>query len=253
MRGLKILILHGWGSNSGRWQRVKELLEKKGIEVLALDLPGFGTIPSPLKPWGREDYIDWILQKVKDYNPPTTLPPEGQAPKNWQKFNLLGHSFGGGLAVKMAAENPNLIDKLILCAPAIIKRKSIKTYLFYWLAFLGRRIFSLPGLKIFYPQAQKLVYKLAGTRDYYVADGIMKETMKKIAKEEDLEMVLERIKTPTLILWGKKDDVLPLKDAYRIKEKIKRSQLRILPGARHSPHREAPEELSKILISFLQS
>lgn len=236
---LKILILHGWGSNSGRWQRVKELLEKKGIEVLALDLPGFGIIPSPLKPWGRDDYINWILQKVKE--------------KNWEKFNLLGHSFGGGLAVKMAAENPNLIEKLILCAPAIIKRKSIKTYLFYWLAFLGRRIFSLPGLKIFYPQAQKLVYKLAGTKDYYVADGIMKETMKKIAKEEDLEMILERIKTPTLILWGKKDDVLPLKDAYRIKEKIKRSQLKVLPGARHSPHREAPEELSKILVSFLQS
>ena len=239
MKKLKILILHGWGSNSGRWQRVKELLEKKGIEVLALDLPGFGIIPSPLKPWGRDDYINWILQKVKE--------------KNWEKFNLLGHSFGGGLAVKMATNFSEKIDKLILCAAAIIKRKSIKAYLFYWIAFLGRRIFSLPGLKIFYPQAQKLVYKLAGTRDYYVADGIMKETMKKIAKEEDLEMILERIKTPTLILWGKKDDVLPLKDAYRIKEKIKRSQLRVLPGARHSPHREAPEELSKILISFLQS
>ncbi|TET84777.1 MAG: alpha/beta hydrolase [Candidatus Nealsonbacteria bacterium] len=239
MRGLKILILHGWGSNSERWQRVKELLGEKGIEVLVLDLPGFGIIPSPPKPWGREDYIDWIFQKVKE--------------KNWEKFNLLGHSFGGGLAVKMATNFSEKIDRLILCAPAIIKRKSIKTYLFYWLAFLGRRIFSLPGLKTFYPQAQKLVYKLAGARDYYVADGIMKETMKKIGKEEDLEMVLERIKTPTLILWGKKDDVLPLKDAYRIKEKIKRSQLRVLPGARHSPHREAPEELSKILVSFLQS
>jgi len=239
MRGLKILILHGWGSNSGRWQRVKELLGEKGIEVLALDLPGFGIIPSPLKPWGRDDYINWILQKVKE--------------KNWEKFNLLGHSFGGGVAVKMATNFSEKIDKLILCAPAIIKRKSIKTYLFYWLAFLGRRIFSLPGLKIFYPRAQKLVYKLAGARDYYVADGIMKETMKKIGKEEDLETILKRIKTPTLILWGKKDDVLPLKDAYRIKEKIKRSQLRVLPGVRHSPHREAPEELSKILVSFLQS
>jgi len=266
MKGKSLLILHGWGSNSERWQRVKELLGEKGIEVLVLDLPGFGIIPSPPKPWGRDDYINWILQKVKDSNLPTTLPPKGRAPKNWDAthpsssqpsagplFNLLGHSFGGGLAVKIAAENPEKIDKLILCAPAIIKRKSIKTYLFYWLAFLGRRIFSLPGLKIFYPQAQKLVYKLAGARDYYVADGTMKETMKKIAKEEDLEMVLERIKAPTLILWGKKDDVLPLKDAYRIKEKIKRSQLKVLPGAGHSPHREAPEELSKILISFLQS
>jgi pimeloyl-ACP methyl ester carboxylesterase len=238
MKGKPLLILHGWGSNSERWQRVKELLGKKGIEVLALDLPGFGIISSPSRPWGRDDYLNWILQKIKG--------------KNWEKFNLLGHSFGGGLAVKIATKFPEKVEKLILCAPAVIKRKSIKTYLFYWLAFLGRRIFSLPGLKIFYPQAQKLVYKLAGARDYYVADGTMKETMKKIAREEDLETILGEIKVPTLILWGKKDDVLPLKDAYRIKEKIKHSRLRIIPGVRHSPNREAPEELSKILVSFLQ-
>jgi pimeloyl-ACP methyl ester carboxylesterase len=248
-----LLILHGWGSNSVKWQRVKELLEKEGIEVLVLDLPGFGRVPSPQRPWGRTDYVNWIFQKVKDYNPPTTLPPEGRAPKNWQKFNLLGHSFGGGLAVKIATDFPERIEKLILCAPAVIKRKSIKTYLFYWIAFLGRRIFSLPVLKIFYPQAQKLVYKLAGARDYYVADGVMKETMKKIGKEEALEMILEKIKVPTLIIWGKRDDVLPSKDAYRIKEKIKNSQLRIIPRARHSPHREAPEELSKIIVPFLKS
>jgi pimeloyl-ACP methyl ester carboxylesterase len=248
-----LLILHGWGSNSVKWQRVKELLEKEGIEVLVFDLPGFGRVPSPQRPWGRTDYVNWIFQKVKDYNPPTTLPPEGRAPKNWQKFNLLGHSFGGGLAVKIATDFPERIEKLILCAPAVIKRKSIKTYLFYWIAFLGRRIFSLPVLKIFYPQAQKLVYKLAGARDYYVADGVMKETMKKIGKEEALEMILEKIKVPTLIIWGKRDDVLPSKDAYRIKEKIKNSQLRIIPRARHSPHREAPEELSKIIVPFLKS
>ncbi len=240
----KILILHGWGSNSERWQRVKELLEEKGIEALVLDLPGFGRNPSPQRPWSRADYINWIFQKVKE--------------KNWEKFNLLGHSFGGGLAVKMAT-NPSPfkkggdIEKLILCAPAVIKRKSIKTYLFYWLAFLGKKFFSLPLLKKIQPQAQKLLYKLAGTRDYYVADGLMKETMKKIGREEDLEDDLEKIKIPTLILWGEKDDVLPLKDAYRIKEKIKGSKLKILREVRHSPHREAPEKLSKILVSFLSS
>jgi pimeloyl-ACP methyl ester carboxylesterase len=234
----RLLILHGWGSNSMRWQRVTELLEKKGIEVLVLDLPGFGVEPSPDRPWSRNDYINWIFQKVKE--------------KNWQKFNLLGHSFGGGIAAKIATENPDPIEKLILCAPAIIKRKSIKTYLFYWLAYLGKKIFSLPGFRIFHPLAEKLIYKLAGARDYYLADGIMKETMKKIGKEEDLEMILDKIKIPTLILWGKRDDVLPLKDAFRIKEKIRDSELKIIPKARHSPHREAPEELAENIIQFIK-
>jgi len=239
MKGESLLILHGWGSNSERWQRVKELLEKKGIEVLVLDLPGFGKTLSPQKAWSRDDYINWIFQKVKE--------------RNWEKFNLLGHSFGGGLAVKIAATFPERIEKLILLSPAIIQRKSIKTYLFYYISYLGKKVFSLPGFKIFHPLAEKLIYKLAGTKDYYVADGIMKETMKKIGKEEPLEMILEKIKIPTLILWGKKDDVLPIIDAYYIKEKIKGSELKIIPKARHSPHREAPEELAEIIVQFIQS
>lgn len=232
-----LLILHGWGSNSLRWQRVRELLEKKGIEVLIFDMPGFGIAPSPDRPWGRDDYINWIFQKVNE--------------KKWQRFNLLGHSFGGGIAVKMAANSSERIGKLILCAPAIIKRKSIKVYLFYWIASLGKKIFSLPGLKNFSPLAQKLIYTLAGTRDYYIADEVMKETMKKI-REEDLEGLLEKIEIPTLILWGKKDDFLPLKDAYYIKEKIRGSEFKIISKARHSPHREASEELVESIIEFLK-
>jgi len=238
MKGEPLLILHGWGSNSARWQRVKELLEEKGVEVLVLDLPGFGITPSPNIAWGRDDYINWVFQKIKE--------------KNWQKFNLLGHSFGGGLSAKIAAAFPEMIEKLILLSPAIIKRRSIKTYLFYWVAFLGKKIFSLPGFRKFQPQAQWLVYKLAGTRDYYVADGMMKEVMKKIWQEEPLEGLLEKIQIKTLVLWGKRDDVLPLKDAYLIKEKIRDSELKIISKARHSPHREAPEELVENIIEFLK-
>jgi len=235
----QLLILPGWGSNSLRWQRVKELLEEKGMEVLVLDLPGFGITPSPNIAWGSDDYINWIFQKIKE--------------KNWQKFNLLGHSFGGGLAVKIAAAFPERIEKLILLSPAIIKRRGIiKTYLFYWAAFLGKKIFSLPGFRKLQPQAQWLVYKLAGTRDYYIADGMMKEVMKKIWQEEPLEGLLEKIQIKTLVLWGKRDDVLPLKDAYLIKEKIRDSELKIISKARHSPHREAPEELAEAIIQFLK-
>lgn len=234
----RLLILHGWGSNSERWQKVKELLEKEGIEVLIFDLPGFGKIFSPPNPWTRDDYIGWVFQKIKE--------------KNWEKFNLLGHSFGGGLAVKIVANFSEKIEKLILLSPAIIQRKSIKTHLFYWIAFLGKKIFSLPRLKIFFPLAQKLIYKLADARDYYLADSTMKETMKIIAKE-NLEIFLEKIKTPTLIIWGEKDDVLPLEDAYKLKERIKGAKLKIVPKAKHSPYLEAPEKLAEIISQFINS
>jgi len=201
-------------------------------------LPGFGITPSPEGPWGRDDYLNWIFQKISE--------------KNWLSFNLLGHSFGGALAVKITAIFPEKVKRLILIAPAIIKRKNLKIYLFSLIAFFGKKIFRSPGLKIFYSLAEKLIYKLAGTRDYYLANKIMKETMKKIGKE-NLEPLLKKIKTKTLILWGEKDDVLPLKDAYELKEKIRGSELKIIPGARHSPNLETPEELAEIIINFLKS
>ncbi len=236
MNQYPLLILHGWGSNSARWRKVTDLLKERGLEALVFDLPGFGIVPSPENPWTRADYLNWIFQKTKE--------------KNWEKFNLLGHSFGGGLSTKIAVAFPEKIEKLILCAPAIIKRKRLKTYLFYWLAYFGKKIFSLPGLTSFQPYAQKLIYKLAGARDYYVADGMMKETMKKMG-EENLEGMLEKIKVPTLIIWGQKDDVLPVKDAYQIQEKIEGAELEIIPKVKHSPHREAPEQLAEIISQFL--
>ena len=81
---------------------------------------------------------------------------------------------------------------------------------------------------------------------------MMKEVMKKIWQEEPLEGLLEKIQIKTLVLWGKRDDVLPLKDAYLIKEKIRDSELKIISKARHSPHREAPEELVENIIEFLK-
>ena len=237
MNGTPLLILHGWGSNSGRWQRVTDLLRKQEIEALVLDLPGFGIVSSPKRPWTRDDYINWIFQKAKE--------------RNWEKFNLLGHSFGGGLSVKIAVAFPEKVEKLILCAPAIIRRKRLKTYLFYQLAHIGKKIFSLPGLKKLEPYAQRLIYKLAGSRDYYVADGVMKETMKKLG-DENLEDLLAKIKAPTLIIWGKKDDVLPLRDAQELKEKITGAELKIISEVKHSPHREAPEELAEIISQFVK-
>jgi len=237
MNGTPLLILHGWGSNSGRWQRVTDLLRKQEIEALVLDLPGFGIVSSPKRPWTRDDYINWIFQKAKE--------------RNWEKFNLLGHSFGGGLSVKIAVAFPEKVEKLILCAPAIIRRKRLKTYLFYQLAHIGKKIFSFSGLKKLEPYAQRLIYKLAGSRDYYVADGVMKETMKKLG-DENLEDLLAKIKAPTLIIWGKKDDVLPLRDAQELKEKIEGAELKIISEAKHSPHREAPEELAEIISQFVK-
>ena len=234
----KLLILHGWGAGSIRWQKVKELLERKGVEVLVPDLPGFGKEPPPKKVWGVEDYKKWVVNFIEN--------------KGWDKFNLLGHSFGGGVAAMIAADYPELIEKLILCAPAVIrkKKKGVKTSFFYNVSRAGKKVFSLPVLKSFYPLAQRVIYKLCGSRDYYLASGTMKEVFKKV-NEENLEPNLERIKTPTLILWGRRDDAVPVDDIYKTRDGIKNSNLEIFSGITHNLHWEMPGELTEEIIKFL--
>jgi len=234
----RLLILHGWGSNAGRWQKVKEILEKEGIEVLIPNLPGFGFTPPPKEPWGIDDYVNWVLDFLKE--------------KEWTRFNLLGHSFGGGLATRIVETKPEMVEKLILCAAAVIRdEKSKKTLFFYSLGKVGKKIFSLPGLRKFYPAAANALYTLNNSKDYYLAEGVMKDTFKRVTSQ-DLKISLEKITAPTLILWGSKDDMVPEKDAHILHEKIKNSKLVIFPGIGHNLNTQIPEKIANETLKFLK-
>ena len=63
-----LLILHGWGSNSERWQKVGELLAKNGIKVIIPDLPGFGKSQKPSRAWGLDDYCEFAGEFIKFLN-----------------------------------------------------------------------------------------------------------------------------------------------------------------------------------------
>ena len=78
----------------------------------------------------------------------------------------------------------------------------------------------------------------------------MKDTYLKIINE-DLSGLLGKVKIPTLIVWGEKDESTPIQEAFLIKEKIAGSELKTLPKIRHNPHFEAPERLSEIILKFL--
>ncbi len=99
-----ILILHGWGGSSKSWKAVKEILEKEGFKVYNPDFPGFGQEADPPQPWSIADYTDWI----KKYSEREGI----------SQFFLLGHSFGGRVATKFAAQNPEKIMGLILVGSA---------------------------------------------------------------------------------------------------------------------------------------
>lgn len=232
--GKPLLILHGWGSNNGKWQKVGELLAEKGIKVIIPDLPGFGDSQRPSMAWELDDYCEFITEFIKLLN--------------LEKFYILGHSFGGALAVKCSLKFPEKIDRLFLVGAACFRRTALRKKLFYVIAKVFKIFSFFPGYSSFRKGFYKFIVRKS---DYPYAEGIMKDIYLKIIKE-DLSDVLPGVQIPTVIIWGEKDDVTKIKDARLINEKIKGSRLEIIPGANHDLNTKAPKELSESIKQFLK-
>lgn len=236
--GQPILILHGWGGSSNSWIKVLKILAGEGYQVRVPDFPGFGKNKTPAKPWGVDDYVKWLVDFTNS--------------QNLSNFFLLGHSFGGRIAIRFAVKYPEKLKGLILCASAGIKPKqNFATKIIYLIALIGNVIFTPKFLARFKDAVRNLFYIFLRNRDYVRADGTMKETIKKVLDEDLLEDI-PRIKIRTLLIWGEKDKLVPLKYAYMFKEKIKNSELKILPKVGHTPNLEAPEKLAEIILKFLK-
>jgi len=237
--GENFLILHGWGGSSDSWLKVQEILAKKGYKVICPDLPGFGKSKTPPRPWSVDDYTEWLNGFLIS--------------QDFENFFLLAHSFGGRIAIRFAKKYPERIKKLILCDSAGIKQEpTLSTKIFFWLAKIGNALFSPRILKRFKDKVRNLFYIFLRHRDYVKANEIMRETIKKVI-DEDLLIDLPEIESRTLIVWGQRDRIVPVKYAYIFKENIANSTLEILPRFGHSPHLEAPEKLAEIILSFLKS
>jgi len=224
--GKPLLILHGWGSKSERWQTVGKLLAGKGFQVIIPDLPGFGNSGKPQTVWGIDDYTEFVSDFVNSLS--------------LNNFHLLGHSFGGTLAIKSSLRFPQKIQKMFLVSAACLKRKTIKKKVLQGIAKTFKFLSFIPFLR-------KAFYKfIVRKSDYPHAQGIMKEIYLKVIKE-DLSNVLNNISVPVLIIWGEKDDITPLKQAYLINAKIKNSKIEIISKTGHDLNSERPGMLVDLI------
>ena len=238
-QGEPLLIWHGWGGSSDSWQKVQDILGQN-FQVISLDLPGFGKSSNPPQPWKTDDYLAILLKFAEK--------------SGLSNFYLVGHSFGGGLAAKFSAENPQKVKALVLTDAAIFRSKrrlNWRQKIASVLAKIGLVFEKMPLIgKSLYPLARRFLYRFAGVHDYNQANGVMKETFKNIISE-DISSYLPQIKVPTLILWGKEDKSTPLGDAFEAQKLISNSQIKIIEKASHSPHLIQPEATAEIIADFL--
>jgi pimeloyl-ACP methyl ester carboxylesterase len=212
-----IIILHGWQSQTKKWNKLKTVLQKQ-YQVFLPDLPGFGKNQIH-KPYFLKDYANWLKKYINSHNLKSPI--------------IIGHSFGGRIAISYAAKYKN-INKLILINSAGIKPKlSFKKASGFVLAKVGKFLFKMPVLTFLQNKAKTLLYRVLREKDYYQAKPILKQTMVNVIKK-DLKTILPKIRTPTLILWGANDKITPLRDGNLIMKKIRNSKLIVFKNASHS-------------------
>lgn len=228
--GKPFLILHGWGSNSDRWIPVAEQISQKGFKVIVPDLPGFGNSELPPVPWNINNFVNWSEALAKELN--------------LKDFYLLGHSFGGALASKIAVKHAQDIKKLFLVSAACVRKKTTSKNVMKVLSKLVRAFYFLP----FYSLFRKAFYKfIIGKSDYLYVQGLIKETYLRVISE-DLSFHLPFIKIPTVIIWGDRDFITSVEDAEFINKQINNSKLIMINGFGHDLNRKAPEILAEKVL-----
>lgn len=231
-----ILILPGWGNTRATFYNIINYF-KDDYTIYIIDYPGFGNSPIPSVPLTIYDYTNLIIDFMNE--------------KNIVNPIIIAHSFGGRLTTLLTGYYKEKISKLILIDIASIKpKKNIyqkikeKTY-----KLLKKGISILPLLKR-EAYHQKLI-KIFGSKDYQNLNPTMQQTFKNIVNE-DLKYYLQYIESETLILWGKKDQDTPLKDAIKINNLVKNSALIVFPNATHYSYLQYPGLTNKIIHEFIK-
>lgn len=228
--GRKALVfLHGWRSEGLVWKDIAEKISSQGFAVYMLDLPGFGSSPKPKNPFSVGDYADVVAEFIKKLKLNNVI--------------LIGHSFGGRVAIKLLAMYPDSAEKLVLVDSAGVGAGKSSEASF--LAKIAKPFFK-PN---FMQSLKKKIYKEIGAEDY-VATPQLKETFLKVINE-DLSGQLAQIDKPTLIVWGKDDKETPLESGKIINGKIKNSKLVVLENAGHFSFLDKPQEFFEEVMKFI--
>lgn len=229
-----LLYLHGT-SLGNLWLEYHQRLAER-FHLFAPDIPGFGLTERP--DWMR-DMSDYLLY-LRDLLDALGL----------ERPAIVGHSLGGWMAVELAVWFPERVGKLVLSNAAGLRIKgSPKAHLF---AMNPQELF----LTVFEdPAAGAPLIPAEMSHDYIIDQFRQRATLASLAWNPDydpkLERRLERVQSPTLVLWGANDRLIPAVYGERFHELIAGSRLVTLQGTGHMPMFEQPAKWSQAITAFL--
>ena len=248
-----IVLLHGTSASLHTWNGWSDILQQQYC-VVRMDLPAFGlTGPyaNPNKRYTIDNYVDTVIGVM------------GRIKTN--DATIAGNSLGGGIAWLTTLRHPDRINRLIL----------VDASGFPFTPKHVPMVFKLAQYPILDPLVEKVLPKSVVRKsiesvyadDAKVSDELVNRYYELTRREGNRKALTQRmresfaenevaqignIKQPTLILWGAKDDLIPLENAYKFKKAIPNSQLVVFDNLGHVPQEEDPEATAAAVMQFLQ-
>jgi len=257
--GPVLLLVHGMASNSEAWTRVSSLLAG-GFAIVAPDLLGHGQTAQPAGDYSLGAHA--------------TLLRDVLVVLGHERATVVGHSFGGGVAMQFAYQFPELCERLVLVGSGGLGRE----------VNLLLRALALPGaehvLRLFCrasvteagrtvvewarrvgfgptPAAEEIGRGYNALTDPYGRTAFFRTLRavigvggQSISANDRLQLAAE---LPTLIIWGARDPIIPVDHAHRAHDAIAGSHLEIFDGVGHFPQCEAPERFARTVSDFVAS
>lgn len=229
--GPSVVILHGWGGRIESMAPVVRCL-RSDFHVTALDLPGFGDAPAPPGAWATPDYAEYVVD---------VLSALGVG-----RSHFVGHSFGAKTSLYIAATHRDLVDKVVVVgSPGIKSAPSLDVRLKRALSRGGRalELLGAPGRA-----AKEKLYGAIASGDYRDA-GELRPILVRVVNE-DLTDVIREVRAPVLLIWGEKDDAVPLDHARRMERLIPDAGLVVFEGAGHFAYLDDPGRFCRVVRHF---
>jgi len=214
-----VLALHGWGRTHRDFDATLE-----GLDALALDLPGFGATPPPSEGWGASDYAAAVAPVLDEMATPAVV---------------VGHSFGGRVAVHLAASHPELVAALVLAGVPLVRRPGAAPRRPARAYRVGR---SLHRRGLLSERRMEALRRRYGSPDYRAATGVMRQVHVR-AVNETYERELSAIACPVELVWGDDDVEVPPEVAEAARALLAHATVTTVAGAGHLTPLTAPEAL----------
>ena len=219
-QGETVLFLHGWGQSKEMMIPIIEELKNK-YECVLIDLPGFGN-----SNFNNADDIDEYVELIRNFLNENNILP---------KF-IVGHSFGGKIALHYYLKYKDIGKLVIIASPLLKPKRDIKYY------------YKITKYKVM--KKLKIKNIKGGSSDYNNCSLDMRKFFVKVVNTHYNKKIKE-IEIPTLLIWGNDDKQVPINKAKKLHKLIKNNQLYILNGG-HFAYLENIEFTRLVIQKFLR-